>query len=145
MAGHGSVRLTFGGFPLGTVTGTWYFFLVPPQPEVPSEPYRYQNVTCKPCWSLIGRRKSSTDPLDLNQHSQRRIERNCFEWGQLTFNNQKHFCFVVCWESTGCPLVDRSSESVMEQRGHKTFFRSHGRRGGATIMRWITLPALKRY
>ncbi len=27
--------------------------------EVPCEPYRYQNVTCKLCWSLIGLGKSS--------------------------------------------------------------------------------------
>ncbi len=52
---RGSVRLTFGGFPLGTVLGT---FFSSTSAEVPSEPYRYQNVTCKLCWSLIGRRKS---------------------------------------------------------------------------------------
>ncbi len=47
-----------GGFPLGTVPGTWYFFSTT-SVEVPCEPYRYQNVTCKLCWSLIGLRKSS--------------------------------------------------------------------------------------
>ncbi len=31
----------------------------------------------------------TTDPLDLNQHSQQRIEHNCFEWAHLSFNNQK--------------------------------------------------------
>ncbi len=48
-------------------------------------PYHYQNVMCKLCWSLIGRREFSLlchwtcdtrpniDPLDLNQHSRRRI------------------------------------------------------------------------
>ncbi len=36
------------GFPLGTVHGTWYFFFSTTSTEVPSEPYRYQNVTCKP-------------------------------------------------------------------------------------------------
>ncbi len=59
---YGSVRVRYGsllgGFPLGTVPGTWYFFSTT-SAEVPSEPYRYQNVTCKLCWSLIGRRKSS--------------------------------------------------------------------------------------
>ncbi len=56
--------------------------------EVPSNPYGYQNVTCKLYRSLIGQRKSSLlrhltcdtrpniDPLDLNQHSQRRIGYN---------------------------------------------------------------------
>ncbi len=52
---------------------------------VPSDPYRYQNVTCKLCWSLIGRRESSLlrhwtcdmrpiDQLDLNQHPTNRPE-----------------------------------------------------------------------
>ncbi len=45
-ARYGSVRFTFGGFPLGTVPGTWYFFSTT-SAEVPSDPYRYQNVTCK--------------------------------------------------------------------------------------------------
>ncbi len=59
-AWYGTVRYgsLLGGFPLGTVPGTWYFFSTT-SVEVPSEPYRYQNVTCKLCWSLIGRRESS--------------------------------------------------------------------------------------
>ncbi len=57
-ARYGTVRFTFGGFPLGTVPGTWYFFSTT-SVEVPCKPYRYQNVTCKLCWSLIGLRKSS--------------------------------------------------------------------------------------
>jgi len=59
-AWYGTVRYDslLGGFPLGTVPGTWYFFSTT-SVEVPSEPYRYQNVTCKLCWSLIGRRESS--------------------------------------------------------------------------------------
>ncbi len=57
---HGTARYgsLLGGFPLGTVPGTWYFFSTT-SAEVPSVPYRYQNVTCKLCWSLIGRRESS--------------------------------------------------------------------------------------
>ncbi len=57
---HGTVRYgsLLGGFPLGTVPGTWYFFSTT-SAEGPSEPYRYQNVTCKLYWSLIGRRESS--------------------------------------------------------------------------------------
>ncbi len=59
-ARYGTVRYgsLLGGFPLGTVPGTWYFFSTT-SVEVPSEPYRYQNVTCKLCWSLIDRRESS--------------------------------------------------------------------------------------
>ncbi len=60
MVRHGTVRYgsLLGGFPLGTVPGTWYFFSTT-SAEVPSEPYRYQNVTCKLYWSLIGRRELS--------------------------------------------------------------------------------------
>ncbi len=60
MVRHGTVRYgsLLGGFPLGTVPGTWYFFSTT-SVEVPCKPYRYQNVTCKLCWSLIGLRKSS--------------------------------------------------------------------------------------
>ncbi len=60
MVQHGTVRYgsLLGFFPLGTVPGTWYFFSTT-SVEVPCEPYRYQNVTCKLYWSLIGRRKSS--------------------------------------------------------------------------------------
>ncbi len=97
MVRHSTVRYgsLLGGFPLGTVPGTWYFFSTT-SAEVPSEPYRYQNVTCKLCWSLIGRRGLSLlrhwtsdmrpiDPLDLNQHSQRRSGRSfCF--------NKRTFC-----------------------------------------------------
>ncbi len=80
-AWYGSVRFTFGGFSTGY--STWYFFITT-SAVVPSDPYRYQNVTCKLYWSLIDRRESSLlrhwtcdmrpiDPLDLNQHRQRRI------------------------------------------------------------------------
>ncbi len=107
-AWYGTVRFTFGGFSTGY--STWYFSSTT-SAGVPSDPYRYQNVTCKLYWSLIGRRKSSLlrhwtcdtrpniDPLDLNQHSQWRIGRNFLY-------QPKHFCFVVCWGSTDVPLVD---------------------------------------
>ncbi len=36
--------------------------------EVPREPYHYQNVTCKLCWSLIGRRESSLSASLNLQH-----------------------------------------------------------------------------
>ncbi len=60
MVRHGTVRYgsLLGGFPLGTVPGTWYFFSTT-SAEVPSDPYRYQNVTCKLRWSQIGWRESS--------------------------------------------------------------------------------------
>ncbi len=47
---HGTARYgsLLRGFPLGTVPGTWYFFSTT-SAEVPSDPYRYQNVTCKLC------------------------------------------------------------------------------------------------
>ncbi len=106
-----------GAFPPGTVPGTWHFFSTT-SAEVPGDPYSYQNVTWKLYRSLIGRRKSSLlrhwtcdtspniYPLDLNQHSQRRIGRN-FCLNKCTFLYQpKNVCFVVCWGSTDVPLVD---------------------------------------
>ncbi len=50
MIRHSTVRYgsLLGGFPLGTVPGTWYFFSTT-SAEVPSDPYCYQNVTCKLC------------------------------------------------------------------------------------------------
>ncbi len=117
MVRHGTVRFTFGGFSTGYCT--WYFFSTT-SVEVPCKPYRYQNVTCKLCWSLIGRRKSSllrhwtcdtrpsstVLPLDLNQHSQRRIGRN-FCLNKRTFLHQpQNSSVVVCWGSSDVPLVD---------------------------------------
>ncbi len=48
--GNGTVRYgsLLGGFPLGTVPGIWYFFSTS-SAGVPSDPYHYQNVTCKLC------------------------------------------------------------------------------------------------
>ncbi len=118
MVRHGTVRYSslLGGFPLGTVPGTWYFFSTT-SAEVPSDPYHYQNVTCKLCRSLIGRRESSLlrqwtcdmrpiDPLDLNQHRQRRSGR-CFCLNKCTFLYQpQNSSVVVCWGNTDVPLVD---------------------------------------
>ncbi len=113
-ARYGSVRFTFGGFSTGYCT--WYLFSTT-SAEVLSDPYRYQNVTCKLCWSLIGRRESSLlrqwtcdmrpiDPLDLNQHSQRRSGRNfCFNKRTFLYQPQNS-SVVVCWGSTDVPLVD---------------------------------------
>ncbi len=48
MVQHGTVQYgsLLGGLPLGTVPGTWYCFSTT-SAGVPSDPYRYQNVTCK--------------------------------------------------------------------------------------------------
>ncbi len=48
MVRHGTVRYgsLLGGFPLGIAPGTWYFFSTTSD-EVPSDPYRYQNMACK--------------------------------------------------------------------------------------------------
>ncbi len=45
---HGTVQYgsLLGGFPLSTVPDTWYFFSTT-SAGVPSDPYRYQNVTYK--------------------------------------------------------------------------------------------------
>ncbi len=120
MVRHGTVRYgsLLGGFPLGSVPGTWYFFSTT-SAEVPSEPYRYQNVTCKLYWSLIGENRLycvtelvtrdpplQPYPLDLNPHSQRRIGRN-FCLNKRTFLHQPQIiCFIVCWGSSDVPLVD---------------------------------------
>ncbi len=63
-AWYGTVQYgsLLGGFPLGTVPSTFFSIA-----EVPSEPYRYQNMTCKLCRSLIGQRKSS---LNLRHETQ---------------------------------------------------------------------------
>ncbi len=62
-------------YPLGTVPGTWYFFSTTPA-EVPSDPYRYQNITCKLYWSLIGRKKIVfTASLNMRHETQHRPAR----------------------------------------------------------------------
>ncbi len=60
MVRHGTVRYgsLLGGFPLGTVPGTWYFFSTT-SVEVPCEPVPLPKRDVKLCWSLIGLRKSS--------------------------------------------------------------------------------------
>ncbi len=45
-ARYGSVQFTFGGFSTGYCT--WHFFSTT-SAGVPSDPYHYQNVTCKLC------------------------------------------------------------------------------------------------
>ncbi len=114
---YGTVRFTFG-VPLGTVPGTWYFFQYHLDWGT-IEPYRYQNMTCKLCWSLIGQRESSLPTLLNLQHQTQqtqfksaqpaakdRTQLVCFEWAHLFLTNKKNGCFVVCWVSTDVPLFD---------------------------------------
>ncbi len=114
MVRYGTVRFTFGGFSTGYCT--WYFFSTT-SAEVLHDPYRYQNVTCKLYWSLIGRRESSLlrhwtcdsrpiDPLDLNQHSQRRSGRSFCLNKRTVLHQPQIICFIVCWGSSDVPLVD---------------------------------------
>ncbi len=105
MVRHGMVHF-WGVFHwvLYLVPGT---FLVPPQP-------RFQEIrTVTKMWRvnsadhwLAGENRhycvnelATWDPLDLNQHSQRRSGRTFLHQPQI-------ICFIVCWGSTDVPLVD---------------------------------------
>ncbi len=121
MVRHGTVRYgsLLGVFPLGTVPGTWYFFSTT-SVEVPSsrtvtKTWRVNSVDH---W-LAGENRHycvtelatqdpplQPDPLDLNQHSQRRSGRN-FCLNKRTFLHQpQNSSVVVCWGRTDVPLVD---------------------------------------
>ncbi len=116
---HGTARYgsLLGGFPLGTVPGT---FLVPPQPRfhairtvtktwcVNSTDHWLAGENRHDCVTEFATRDPPLQPypLDLNQHSQRRIRRN-FCLNKRTFLHQpQNSRFVVCWGSTDVPLVD---------------------------------------
>ncbi len=119
MVRHGTVRYgsLLGGFPLGTVLGT---FLVPPQPrfQVSRTVTKTWRVNSTDHW-LAGENRHycvtelatrdpplQPDPLDLNQHSQRRIGRN-FCLNKCTFLHQpQNRSVLVCWGSSDVPLVD---------------------------------------
>ncbi len=121
MVRHGTVRYgsLLGGFPLGTVPGTWYFFSTT-SVEVPSSRTvtKTWRVNSADHW-LAGENRhycvtelATRDPplplypLDLNQHSQRRIGRN-FCLNKRTFLHQpQNSSVVVCWGSSDVPLVD---------------------------------------
>ncbi len=130
-----------GGFPLGTV---------PPR-------LRFQaNRSITKTWSVNSdwpekivtacvielATWDTTDPLDLNQHSQQRIERNCFEWLHLFFNNQK---MAVSWSveevQTFLSLIaeERIQRELDGATQNEKVFRSHGND------MWIIPPTLKRY
>ncbi len=132
---------TIGAFPLhgtrhSTVRfGTVHFwgvfhcvqylvlFLVPPQP-------RFQaNLTVTKTWGvnsadhwLAGENRHClwtcstrhNRPLDLNLHSQRRIERNGFEWAHLSFNHQKMAVLLSVEEvQTFVSLIAVHSKAVL--------------------------------
>ncbi len=121
MVRHGTVRYgsLLGGFPLGTVPGTWYFFSTT-SVEVPSSRTvtKTWRVNSADHW-MAGENRlycvtelATRDPplplypLDLNQHSQRRIWRN-FCLNKRTFLHQpQNSSVVVCWRSSDVPLVD---------------------------------------
>ncbi len=121
MVRHGTVRYgsLLGGFPLGTVPGTWYFFSTT-SVEVPSSRTvtKTWRVNSADHW-MAGENRHycvtelatrdpplQPDPLDLNQHSQRRIGRN-FCLNKRTFLHQpQNSSVVVCWGRTDVPLVD---------------------------------------
>ncbi len=127
-AWYGTVRYgsLLGGFPLGTVPGTWYFFSTT-SVEVPSSRTvtKTWRVNSADHW-LAGENRHycvtelatrdpplQSYPLDLNQHSQRRIGRN-FCLNKHTFLHQpQNSSVVVCWGSTDVPLVDgRGADSA---------------------------------
>ncbi len=115
---HGTARYgsLLGGFPLGTVPGTWYFFCTT-SVEVPSSrtiTKTWRETLLITEWpekivitaSLNLRHETLLYPLDLNQHSQRRIGRN-FCLNKRTFLHQpQNSSVVVCWGSSDVPLVD---------------------------------------
>ncbi len=121
MVRHGTVRYgsLLGGFPLGTVPGTWYFFSTT-SVEVPSSRTvtKTWRVNSADHW-MAGENRHycvtelatrdpplQSNPLDLNQHSQRRIGRN-FCLNKRTFLHQpQNSSVVVCWGSSDIPLVN---------------------------------------
>ncbi len=143
MVRHGTVQYgsLLRGFPLGTVPGT--FFSTTSAEVTVTKTWRVnsadhwlaeENSHCLRHWTCGTRHR--TDPLDLNQHSQWRIERNCFEWAHLSFNNQKMAVSLSVEEvQTFLSLI--VEEQIQRERDgvtrNKKFFRSHSSRGGATI------------
>ncbi len=135
MVRHGTVRYgsLLGGFPLGTVPGTWYFFSTT-SVEVPSSRTvtKTWRVNSADHW-LAGENRHycvtelatrdpplQSYPLDLNQHSQRRIGRN-FCLNKRTFLHQpQNSSVVVCWGSTDVPLVDSRGADPVRAWWHDT-------------------------
>ncbi len=95
-------------------------FLVPPRPRFQAnrtitKMWRVNSVDhwlagedCHYCVTELATRDPplQPDPLDLNQHSQRRIGRS-FCFNKRTFLHQPQIIsFIVCWGSSDVPLVD---------------------------------------
>ncbi len=81
--------------------------------EVPSEPYSYQNVTCKLLiteWPekifTANLRTRHNRPARFKSAQSAKDRTQLFWMSAPFFNNQKNGCFVVCWGSTDVPLVD---------------------------------------
>ncbi len=118
MVRHGTVQYgsLLGGFPLGTVPGTWYFF------STTSAEVSKWSVLLPKCdvWTLLitdwPEKIVSTASLNLWHETQHRPARfksaqpakdRNFYLNKRTFCiNQKNSCFVVCWGSTDVPLID---------------------------------------
>ncbi len=127
-------HFTYGAFPLhgtaryGSLLGVfhWVLYLVPGTFLVPPQPRFQASRTVTKTWCvnstdhwLAGENRHycvtelatrdpplQPDPLDLNQHSQRRIGRN-FCLNKRTFLHQpQNSSVVVCWGSSDVPLVD---------------------------------------
>ncbi len=140
MVRHGTVRYgsLWGGFPLGTVPGTWYFFSTT-SVEVPSSRTvtKTWRVNSTDHW-LAGENRHycvtelatrdpplQSYPLDLNQHSQRGI-------GRSIWLNKRNFS-IKKWlfrgllrkyrRSSHWSLRSGSSKSLMVRRGMRKFFR----------------------
>ncbi len=125
-AWYGTVRYgsLLGGFPLGTVPGT---FLVPPRPRfhasrTVTKMWRVNSVDhwlagedCHYCVTELATRDPPLQsyPLDLNQHSQRRSGRS-FCFNKRTFLHQPQ---IVCWGSSDVPLVDSEERIQWELDG----------------------------
>ncbi len=133
-------KVTNGAFPLhGTVhfwgVFHWVLYLVPDTFLVPLRP-RFQAIrTVTKTWRvnsadhwLAGENRHycvtelatrdpplQPDPLDLNQHSQRRIGRN-FCLNKRTFLHQpQNSSVVVCWGSTDVPLLSLIAEERIQR------------------------------
>ncbi len=125
MVRHGTVRYgsLLGGFPLGTVPSTWYFFSTT-SVEVPIEPYRYQNVTCinsADHWMAGENRHYLLRHLNLRHETllysfypaRFKSAQPAKDRTQLLFKTNAHFCInhkiavsLSVEESTDVPLVD---------------------------------------